>query len=137
MTTDEILHKYPLPKHLLVEFAYECAKDVEHLHNDDKAKYALSLVKRWLDGDATVTAQTLNDAAYAAAARAAYAAAAYAAARAAYYASYASYAAYAAHAATYAARVLGKDYKPLLLHMINTKLSAFERIILHIPTTVE
>jgi|SRR5579859_499436 len=156
MTIEEILTKYPLPKHLVVEFAYTRAMDVVDSNTPTEAKYALSLVKRWLDGDATVTAKMLMDAAnaahyaaYSAAYSAAYAAdsaadsaayAAYSAAYAAYSAHYAAYsAAYAAYSAHYAADsavaydAKMEEYRLLLLQTINTKLSKFERMLLGIP----
>src|SRR5579859_6095327 len=134
MTIEEILTKYPLPKHLVVEFAYTRAMDVVDSNTPTEAKYALSLVKRWLDGDATVTAKMLMDAANAAH-YAAYSAA-YSAAYAAYSAHYAAYsAAYAASSADYAVAYDAKmeEYRLLLLQTINTKLSKFERMLLGIP----
>ena len=131
MTIEEILTKYPLPKHLVVEFAYTRAMDVVDSNTPTEAKYALSLVKRWLDGDATVTAKMLMDAANAAH-YAAYSAA-YAADSAADSAAYAAYSAHYAADSAVAYDAKMEEYRLLLLQTINTKLSKFERMLLGIP----
>jgi hypothetical protein len=94
-----------------------CAKQVIHLATDERAKIAVEVVERWLEGKASrEECKTAGGDAYAAAAAgyaAAAAHAAYAAGDAAYAYAAAAYAAYAA--AAYAAYAAGEDTREKLL----------------------
>ncbi len=149
MTTREILYKYEFPHRFLVYFASQCAKDSQRSNKnpDPRTLTAIDVAERFGNGEEFTPGclKRVREGAYATYA------AAYAAADATYAAAYAAYAAYAAAdatcaaasyatAATYAAATYATydaasaaavdEYKPLLLSLIEARLTELESVLI-------
>jgi hypothetical protein len=135
MSVYDILTQHDFPHRFYAYFASQCAKDAlsKDKNVDPRSKLAVDVAERFGNGEDFTQAylqEVVADAAVQAAAYAAYAAAnaAYAAA---YAANSASAANAAANAAAYAAATYAAaHYKPLLLSLIQTRLTEFERIMI-------
>jgi hypothetical protein len=139
----DILHRYDFPHRFLVYFASQCAKDAiatvqkrsPKVKFDERVLAGVDIAERFGSGE-QFTEEFLKEthAATSAASTAAYATYATYATYAAVYATYAaSYATYAAAAYAYAATSANSNaehYKPLLLSLIETRLSEVERVLI-------
>jgi hypothetical protein len=134
MSIHDILTQHDFPHRFYAYYAAQGAKDAlskaKVVHS--ASRLAVDVAERFGNGE-DFTQEYLKEVADAASVYAAsYAASVYAASYAASYAAHsASYAAYAADAASYAANANSTDYyKPLLLRLIQTRLTEFERIMI-------
>jgi hypothetical protein len=126
----DILTKHDFPHRFYAYFAAQCAKGaLSKVKNvDPRSKTAVDVAERFGNGEDFTQEylQEVVDTAYSAAFYAAHSA--HAAHSAAYSAAHAAYAAHYAAAASAAAAYA--HYKPLLLSLIRTRLTEFERIMI-------
>ena len=154
MSIHHILTQHDFPHRFYAYFASQCAKDVlsKSKNVDPRSKLAVDVAERFGNGE-DFTQEYLKEVKDAANAASAAAASVYAASYASYAASAASYAAdaasahsaaySAANAAAHAARAAraasahyaaaNAHYKPLLLSLIQTRLTEFERVMIFTP----
>ena len=150
MSIHHILTQHDFPHRFYAYFASQCAKDVlsKSKNVDPRSKTAVDVAERFGNGE-DFTQEYLKEVKDAANAASAAAASVYAASYAYYAADAASYAADAAsaHSAAYSAAHAARaaraasahyaaanaHYKPLLLSLIQTRLTEFERVMIFTP----